>query len=247
MSGDDDLIYLFYIKTNNGREYHLTSASKRIYSDGLSFLPYSGLTLISGKFNDSAENHIIIHGIFEPHGIEKHHNLTGAKVRVMRLQNNSVNHLVTYICSEHIIHDLDFEIKCESESIKYNQSLLQMFSKTCRANFGDEKCKINIKDYTVTCDLLEVKANVLTCQIDGFKDGYFKCGQLVIDNQKFKIISHNNCQIEIENNNFNFLERKQVKLIPACDKNFRTCCYSFNNAVNFRGEPMIPEYNFIKN
>jgi hypothetical protein len=26
-----------------------------------------------------------------------------------------------------------------------------------------------------------------------------------------------------------------------CDKSFRTCCNKFNNAVNFRGEPFIPE------
>ena len=247
MSVDDDLIYLFYIKTNDGREYYLTSASKRVYSDHLTYLPYSGLTLISGKFNDSAENHIIIHGIFEPQGIEKHHNLTGSKVKVMRFRNNSVSHLVTYICSEHIIYDLDFEIKCESESIKYNQSLLQMFSKTCRANLGDKKCKVIIEDYKVVCNLLQVKANVLTCNIDGFEDGYFKYGYLMVAEHKFKIISHVGYQIEIENNNFDFLGQKRITLIPACDKNFRTCCYSFNNAVNFRGEPVIPEYNFIKN
>ena len=44
-----------------------------------------------------------------------------------------------------------------------------------------------------------------------------------------------------------FTNHKLITLIPGCDKNYRTCCYSFNNAVNFRGEPVIPDSNIIEN
>ena len=79
--------------------------------------------------------------------------------------------------------------------------------------------------------------------------GYFTGGKLVTsDNKKFSILVHNNNNIEIEtNDNHNISIQEMVKLIPACDKNFRTCCNRFNNAVNFRGEPSIPESNIVKN
>ena len=65
---------------------------------------------------------------------------------------------------------------------------------------------------------------------------------------KFEIISHSGGNIEVANRtNFNFTPHQEVTLIPSCDKNFRTCCDYFNNAVNFRGEPAIPEYDLIKN
>ena len=49
-------------------------------------------------------------------------------------------------------------------------------------------------------------------------------------------------------------EKKQLKKVfndfydamLRCNKKFITCCNQFNNAVNFRGEPLIPEYNFLK-
>ena len=156
--------------------------------------------------------------------------------------------MVTYICTQYNINDLDFEIRCESESIKYGQSLLQMFSKTCRANFGDNKCKVNIDDYAVNYDILSFDFNIITCDIKDVEDGYFTGGKLREKGCKeFKILMHSGNYIEINSTlALDFIGHKQITLIPACDKNFRTCCYSFNNAVNFRGEPAIPESNIIK-
>lgn len=241
-------VYLFHIKAQNSKEYYLTSGNNAVTYDTNTYLPESGLSLRSGEFNDSAENHIILHGIFENAGISKNDNFMGASIRIMYLESEQVKDLVTYICTQYNINDLDFEIRCESEAIKYNQSLLQMFSKTCRANFGDNKCKINIDDYSLTCDLLNVNANILTCDIKNSENGYFQNGKIIAEEQEFKILSHNSNNIELEDTLEIDLSRcKQVTLIPACDKKIRTCCYSFNNAVNFRGEPVIPESNIIKN
>ena len=173
------LVYLFYIKARSNREYYLTSANEEIRYNNDLYLPYSGLTLLSGKFDDSAENYIILHGIFEKAGINKGDNLVGANIKIMYLQGTEIQHFVTYICTQHTVKGLDFEVRCESESIKYNQSLLQSFSKTCRANFGDNRCKVNVGDYSVTCDLLSSSGKVLLCDIQGLEDGYFNGGILM--------------------------------------------------------------------
>jgi uncharacterized phage protein (TIGR02218 family) len=245
---NEDKIYLFYIKAQDAKEYYLTSANDTVTHDDTRYLPDSGLSLISGIFNDSAENHIILQGIFEKTGVSKDDKLVGANIKIMYLHNSAVKHLVTYICTQYNVNDLDFEIRCEPDSIKYGQSLLQMFSKTCRAKFGDNKCGINIDDYAVNCDLLSYSFNLLTCDIQDVEDGYFKGGKLrTEDHKEFKILTHNGSYIEIDSAlETDFSGYKKVTLVPTCDKNFRTCCYSFNNAVNFRGEPAIPESNIVK-
>ncbi|PCJ24939.1 MAG: hypothetical protein COA94_06850 [Rickettsiales bacterium] len=258
----ENFVYLFYIKTSRNKEYYLTSSSEVVVSAGVKYQPYSGLALTSGKFNDSGQNQVILSGIFEKQGIDKDDDLTGALVKIMYMQGDKGDkgnkddkaiHFVSYICTQHSKMDLDFEIKCEPETIKYNQPVVQMFSKTCRANFGDDKCKVDMGDYSVLCDVVKVKKNILTCELGDVKSGYFKCGKLVtlggeVESCSFKIMSHSGNDIEVERGcNFDFAEQKQVTLIPGCDKSFRTCCYSFKNAVNFRGEPAIPEFNFIKN
>ncbi|MDA9163407.1 phage BR0599 family protein [Rickettsiaceae bacterium] len=136
--------------------------------------------------------------------------------------------------------------------MKYNQSLLQKFSRTCRANFGDDKCKINLEENSVQCDIVRVSGNVIHCNIPEYKGAHFKGGTMIVKDAeqgeyKFKIAASGQGSVEIENNlRFGFAGQRQVTLMPGCDKNFRTCCYSFKNAVNFRGEPAIPESNIIR-
>lgn len=247
MSSSD--IYLFHIIKNSETEYYLTSAAKGLEYEGNIYLPYSGLSFLSGSFNDSAENLIVLKGVFEQGGIGKDDDLIGASVKILRMQNNEIKHFVTYFCTQHNINDLNFEIHCEPETIKYNRSLLQMFSKTCRASFGDDRCKVNKDDYAVICRISSINGSMITCDFDGFQSGYFEGGKLIDSNQKeFSILTHIHHNIEVQNSTeCAFSVGDQVRLLPTCDKNFRTCCYSFNNAVNFRGEPAIPESNIVKN
>lgn len=247
MSSSD--IYLFHIIKNSEKEYCLTSAAKGLEYDGNIYLPYSGLSFLSGSFNDSAENLIVLKGVFETNGISKDDDLIGASVKILRMQNNEIKHFVTYFCTQHNINDLNFEIHCEPETIKYNRSLLQMFSKTCRANFGDNRCKVNKDDYMITCNVLSINGSMITCDFEDIASGYFEGGKLIDANQKeFSILTHIHHSLEVHGSDeCAFRAGDQVRLVPTCDKNFRTCCYSFNNAINFRGEPVIPESNIVKN
>jgi uncharacterized phage protein (TIGR02218 family) len=242
-------IYLFHIIKNSEKEYYLTSAAKKLEYEGNIYLPYSGLSFLSGSFNDSAENLIVLKGVFESSGISKDDDLIGASVKILRMQNNQIKHFVTYFCTQHNINDLNFEIHCEPETIKYNRSMLQMFSRTCRANFGDSRCCVNKNDYAITCHILSINGSIINCNFDDIESGYFTGGKLVDANQKeFLILTHVHHNLEVQNlDRCAFNVGDQITLVPTCDKNFRTCCYSFNNAVNFRGEPAIPESNIVKN
>ncbi|MBA2628814.1 MAG: phage BR0599 family protein [Rickettsiaceae bacterium] len=253
MSLNEDLIYMFDIKCKNGKNFYLTSSSVFYSIDNTYYVPNSGLNLVSAQFNESAQNQVHIRGIFEQDGIEKGDNLAGASVKISYLDSGNLVHFISYFCTQYTSKDLEFEIVCESEVVKYNQSLLQMFSKTCRANLGDSRCKISIEEYAIKTEVTDFAGNVLSCILQGFDNGYFKNGTLLAVGQEdnkyeFKILSHRGNNIEVDlDTEFDFINYKLITLIPGCDKNYRTCCYSFNNAVNFRGEPVIPDSNIIEN
>ncbi|AAY61607.1 unknown [Rickettsia felis URRWXCal2] len=64
-----NFVYCFQIKLASGEELNLTNNDYAIKNEERVFLPNSGLDLKEAEFNDSAQNHIIIEGIFEENGI----------------------------------------------------------------------------------------------------------------------------------------------------------------------------------
>ncbi|MDR0296739.1 MAG: phage BR0599 family protein [Rickettsia sp.] len=207
------------------------------------------MTLKEGQFNDSAQNYIVLEGIFENNGVKQQYDLTQAMVKIYVCFTNSCKHFVTYRCSTYTKRDLDFTLRLEPNIELYNQSLLQSFSKKCRANFGDLKCKINKMVYSQIYNIDEMFGRTIVISNLDKENGYFNYGDAILDNGQFynKIISHSGNLVILDKLILDSMKHnKTVDLIVGCDKNFITCCNKFNNAVNFRGEPLIPDDNFIK-
>ncbi|HJD56912.1 MULTISPECIES: DUF2163 domain-containing protein [unclassified Candidatus Tisiphia] len=240
--------YCFHITLQDGLELYLTESDKSLSIDGIRFMPNSGITLKEGVFNDSAQNYIILEGVFENNGVEQHYDLTQAMVRIYTSCADSYKHFVTYCCSLYTKRDLDFTLRLEP-NMGYNQSLLQSFSKKCRANFGDLKCKIDKTVYSQIYNIQEIFGRTIVISDIDKESGYFNYGDAILANGQFysKIISHSGNVIILDQLIPDSMKcNKTVDLTIGCDKNFITCCNKFNNAVNFRGEPLIPDDNFIK-
>jgi len=247
------IVYAFEIYAQSGTVLALNSSGRDLLVGEQKFLRFSALSLIKGEFNDSAENEIFLNGIFEDGGINKSMNLAGCMIKIYYCWDCKLSPLVTYFITEFSKNDLDFTIKCEPETAKYNQSLLLLFSKTCRANFGDDKCSITLGDYKKTYEIKSIRSKVITLSNIEKTTGYYNQGWAQFENEletpvKYRIISHYKKEIELEENiPEDLLAQKYVSLLVACDKNFITCCNKFNNAINFRGEPTIAKHNFLKN
>ncbi len=252
-------VYLFEISLESGQILRLTSSNQAIKMAETEFTPYSGISLKEGVFDDSAKNHIILEGIFEEYGITDRLDLKDAKVRILLYFNDTnlevakVYDWLLYRCTLYTKYDLSFTLYLEPQSIKYNQSLLKKFSKTCRANFGDAKCKIDIKLYQKTFEIINVLGHLVTFKDSREENGYFNNGQAILGDNLFqaRILHHS-----LESSNVSvieldklipeqFLQCKHIMLATSCDKKFITCCNRFNNALNFRGEPFIPEGDFL--
>ena len=250
---DVSFVYLYEIFLSSGEVLSLSSSNCEIIANNKIFFPFSGINLERGEFNDSAENIIILKGIFDIRAVCKSIDLTGCQIKIYVYIDAILTPLVSYFITEFEKNDLDFKLKCEPETTKYNQSLLLLFSTTCRANFGDVKCGVDVDRYKKKYKIRQMKSCVITISDMDCNSGYYNLGQaFFLDNLgrviSFKIISHYNNQITLEKKiSEDLLKQEEVILLVACNKKFITCCNKFNNAVNFRGEPTIDQHNFLRN
>jgi uncharacterized phage protein (TIGR02218 family) len=248
-----NICYCFEITPAKSTTLFLTSGQEEIKSHDITYLPFSGVCMREAVFNDSAQNHVYLHGIFEEKGINSKLDITYAAVKILIYTSGRLQELVTMYCTEFIKNDLEFSIKLEPEVIKYNQSLLLTFSNSCRANFGDKKCKIDKQLVSYKSQITLISGSIIKCNEITHESGYFKGGQVIACSEEgraysCRILSHFLTQIEVEEwfaGKVKILQ--EITLIPGCDKKFRTCCNKFDNALNFRGEPFVPEYKYLKN
>lgn len=248
-----NICYCFEITSAKNTALFLTSGRTEIKCREITYLPFSGVSMKEAVFNDSAQNYAYLHGIFEERGVSAKFDMTFAKVKILIYADSILQELVTMYCTEFIKNDLEFSIKLEPEVIKYNQSLLLTFSNSCRANFGDKKCKVDKQLVSYKSQIIDISGVIIKCEEIAHESGYFKGGQATVVSEEghiytCRISSHFLTQIEIEEWFVDKIKLSQViTLIPGCDKKFRTCCNKFDNALNFRGEPFVPEYKYLKN
>lgn len=249
------IIFCFSITLANEKTLYLCSTNKIVTANNLAFLPQSGLSVASANFNDSGQNEIILHGIFEKNGITKELSVSNAKIDINCIIDNEFMSFASVYVVNFIKHDLEFYIKCAPETIKYNRSILNLYSKTCRAKFGDAKCNVNKDEYKKKYQLKEVGVDYLIIKDINEKTDDYTFGDVIICNinnakTQYKILSHINNRIQIDgvlDKNLMTIDQIQdITLILGCDKSFNSCYKKYNNLINFRGEPWIPSSNFLK-
>ncbi len=130
---------------------------------------------------------------------------------------------------------------------KLQQNIGELFSPTCRAVFGDARCKANLASFTFagTVNTVTSRQVFLSTALTQAA-GYFSGGEVqwltgANAGRRMEIKEFSNTQITLAlpmphsvavGDTFN--------AIAGCDKTIATCIAKFNNAVNFRGEPYVP-------
>ena len=244
----ENFVYCFQIKLASGEELNLTNSNHIIKNEEIVFLPNSGLDLKEAEFNDSAQNNVIIEGIFEENGITTEVDLNNAIVKIIIYSNGIFEHFITYYCTLYTKYDLSFKMHLKPETIKYNQAVINRYSKTCRANFGDDKCKIDTDLYAGIYKIKEILKESLRIEGLDKENGYYNGGKIIFGDNRFssKVLSSFGDLVILEDIIPDYVkDAREIKIISGCNKNFITCCNKFNNAINFRGEPLIPEKDFI--
>jgi uncharacterized phage protein (TIGR02218 family) len=130
---------------------------------------------------------------------------------------------------------------------KLQQNIGEIFSPTCRAVFGDARCKANLASFTFAGTVNTVTSRqVFISTALTQAAGYFSGGEVqwltgANAGRRMEIKEFSNTQITLVlpmPNNVTVGDT--FNAIAGCDKTIATCIAKFNNAVNFRGEPYVP-------
>jgi uncharacterized phage protein (TIGR02218 family) len=130
---------------------------------------------------------------------------------------------------------------------KLSQNIVELYSPTCRAIFGDNRCKANPASYTVggVVNIITSRqvfiSNSMTQAAGYFSGGeiQFLTGANAGRRMEIKEFSNKQFTLVLPMPN-NIAIGDSFNAIAGCDKTIGTCASKFGNAVNFRGEPYVP-------
>ena len=130
---------------------------------------------------------------------------------------------------------------------KLSQNIVELYSPTCRAIFGDGRCKANKASYTASGAINTVTSRqVFVSNSMTQAAGYFSSGEVVWltganagRRMEIKEFSNKQFTLVLPMPN-NIAVGDTFSAIAGCDKTFNACFSKFSNAVNFRGEPYVP-------
>ena len=147
----------------------------------------------------------------------------------------------------------DFSFTAEMRGIAQlaQRNIGELYSDTCRANLGDSRCKVAIANYTFTGMVVSVADDSFLISISENKAAdYFTNGFIT-----FTSGFNNEITMEITSQTKSGTNDIIVPFLPlphavaagdtfsivaGCSGDYSVCRYTFNNYLNFRGEPNIP-------
>lgn len=129
-----------------------------------------------------------------------------------------------------------------------SQTIGELFSPSCRAAFGDSRCKVNTTSYTVTGSITSVTSpQQFTDSARAEVAGTYNLGKIT-----FTSGANNGLSMEVKE----FVSGGKISLVlpmpynvaigdgysltRGCDKSLAICANQYNNVANFRGEPHVP-------
>jgi len=240
------LILCFKITLPSKAIKYLTNVNSNIIVGDVTYLPYSSLSLTRVEFSDDENNIIELAALYEENGLKVSDNLIDACFEIFILQDNNLKPFVKYYCSKLTQYQYGCVIYLEPITIKLKKNIVDYYSKTCRTSFASPKCGVDIKNYTDIIKVTSIEGNIIVFEDNNNKpDGYYTYGFLYIESLDYKsrILKHRLNILELSDNIkiVSLAGIGKIFVTSGCDKQFHTCCNKFNNAINFRGEPFIPE------
>lgn len=251
------LALLWKLTRVDGTVMGFTDHSRNVVYNGLTYEAATGFTAtsLSEKADFSVDN-LEIAGFLNSARITEEDLMAGiydyAELEIMMVNYESVVDEHIYLkrgwLGEMTIVDGQFTLELRSLAQKLDNTIGEVYSPSCRAILGDDRCKVNLAPYTHSSTVTSVTNNqVFTVSAwSGFVAGYFTNGEVEFtsggnDGLKMEVKEFANGEITLALPlPYSIDVGDALTAITGCDKASDTCKTKFNNFVNFRGEPFIP-------
>lgn len=240
------------LRLANGKVMGFTDHDEDLNINGIIYKSSSGFTASSILLNSNLKtDNLEIEGILNSDEIKEEEVFAGrydfANIKIFLLNYKDPSQGIISLCSgtfgKITLNNGRFIVEIRGLSAKLEQNVVELYSSTCRAQFCDDKCKIDAKKFS--------KVSIVTQVIDEKKfkdtnltesDEYYKHG--IVKFSTFEaIVKEYKDQVVTLFTAHEISAGDQYSILAGCDKTFSTCQNKFNNAVNFRGEPHIPMAN----
>ena len=257
------LVWCWLLTRADGTQMGFTSFDRAIaingiaYDPGLSFNPGAAKSNSGLESNDSQE----LNSILSSDGITDEDLLAGkydyAKISSFlvdpynlpeNLQTLPYKYMPLFdgIFGKVTLSDRGFKVDLRGREILLDTELGSTTSKFCRATLGDSRCTVDLTTYTHNLNIVSVSSNRLFVIDGGFQNRYFDYGKLTFTSGAntgfFADIGfyQNNEIVLFQEAPRTIFPGDTITAIRGCNKTLYSCI-TFNNALNFQGEPFIPQ------
>ena len=251
--------FIARLTRKDGKRFGFIEADQDITIDGVVYRAMGGMQSSTTKqSSNGTPNHQTFVGWLESPDINEQELAAGffddAKVDIAMIDLDNppatftpgdVLWIGSFFMGEVKIVDGVFQAEIISLADKLKTIPIEVTSPTCRAKFGDARCKFNLSTVTIDTTVAEVISNTqIRAAVDlsalSLKFGTLHFTSGVLSGQSYDISSGNVDLIDL----FIPLDilpavGDSIRVIGGCDKTIDQC-RAYNNAINFQGEPNIP-------
>lgn len=138
----------------------------------------------------------------------------------------------------------EFKAELRGAAARLEAAICPETSPECRAELGDQECRVDLAGRTTLATIVEVEGRELAIEPAVSTD--FLWGRA-------RFLSGANCGlisvlVAVDGNRIELRDSMRAEILPGdrielrhgCDKSFATCTGRFLNGPNFRGEPHLP-------
>lgn len=147
-----------------------------------------------------------------------------------------------------------FSVEMDSLSINMTKKIGRTFTRTCSADLGDSKCKVNLTSHRAVGAVTSVSSNhsfSVSISSGPTADDYFSLGKIEftsgpLSGKTFRVRRNLSGVVHLFRDTFQPPIVGNSFLITAgCGKDIDTCRSKFSNVVNFRGFNLVPGNDVI--
>ncbi len=118
------------------------------------------------------------------------------------------------------------------------------YQPTCNHALYDANCTVNPASFDSTGTVSTISGNIITASLTPSQAApYFKTGILEFGAYKTMIIDHSGSNLKLLTVPPGLIVTSPITCYAGCDRLHDTCKTKFNNIINFRGFPWVPNRN----